>query len=144
MKTKQPKYRFKHVMLLDDSELDNFINEKIIEASCFSEKVYVNSSGTSALEFLSNLVASGPIAKSIYPEVIFTDLNMPVMDGFQFIDKLKSVEGNLGQDCKLIILTSSVLPEDKIRAELVSKNVIFLNKPLTEEMLSSLYLSAVG
>lgn len=135
---KQPKCKFKQVMLLDDNELDNFINEKIIEATYFSEKVYVNSSGTSALEFLSNLAASGPLAKSIYPEVIFTDLNMPVMDGFQFISKLKDMFGKQSLDCKLVVLTSSVYPEDRIKAEEISKNIIFLNKPLTEEMLKSL------
>ena len=138
MKRKEPKFRYKQVMLLDDNELDNFINEKIIEASHFSEKVYLTSSGKSALEFLNNLSVSGKEADTIYPEAIFIDINMPMMDGFQFIDNLKTVSGERVKDCKLIILTSSIYPEDKARALNMSKNITFLNKPLTEEMLNSL------
>src|ERR1041384_951852 len=94
MKRKEPKFRFKQVMLLDDNELDNFINEKIIEASHFSERVYLTSSGKSALEFLNNLNVSGHESDGIYPEAIFIDINMPMMDGFQFIDNLKTVSGD--------------------------------------------------
>jgi len=125
-------------MLLDDNELDNFINEKIIESNNFSEKVYVNSSGKSALEFLSNLKATGEASQSIYPEAIFIDINMPMMDGFQFINNLKAMPGGTPKDCKLIILTSSIYPEDKSKAEQISKDIIFLNKPLTPEMLRAI------
>ena len=62
MKRKEPKCKYKQVMLLDDNELDNFINEKVIEASQFAEKVYITSSGKSALEFLNNLATSALIA----------------------------------------------------------------------------------
>jgi CheY-like chemotaxis protein len=138
MKVKQPKCKFRHVMLLDDNELDNFINEKIIEANNFSEKVYVNSSGRSALEFLTNLNATGSTSDNIYPEAIFIDINMPMMDGFQFINNLKKLPGGTPKDCKLIILTSSIYPEDKNKAMDISKDIIFLNKPLTKEMLSTI------
>ena len=42
MKRKEPSYRYKYAMLLDDNELDNFINQKIIEANFFATKVYIN------------------------------------------------------------------------------------------------------
>jgi CheY-like chemotaxis protein len=138
MKRKEPKYKYKQVMLLDDNELDNFINEKIIEASHFSERVYLTSSGKSALEFLTNLNVTGKESESIYPEAIFIDINMPMMDGFQFIDNLKTIQGEKIKDCKLIILTSSIYPEDRTKAMTISKNITFLNKPLTEEMLNTI------
>ena len=138
MKRKEPKYRFKQVMLLDDNELDNFINEKIIEANHFAEKIYVNSSGKSALEFLNNLATSGPSSDKIFPEAIFIDLNMPMMDGFQFIDNLKNVRGDKVKDCKLVILTSSIYPNDKAKALSISKDIIFMNKPLTNELLKTI------
>ena len=138
MKQKQPTFKFKQVMLLDDNELDNFINEKIIEASHFSEKVYVSSSGKSALEFLANLATLGDTSDAIYPEAIFIDINMPIMDGFQFIDNLQNIPTNKIKDCKLVILTSSIYPEDRAKAQLISKDIIFLNKPLTAEMLNTI------
>ncbi|MCH7535452.1 MAG: hypothetical protein IH948_06850 [Bacteroidetes bacterium] len=55
---KKPKSKFSVVMLVDDNEVDNFINQKMIEGSNFAEHVYVHTSGKSALEFLHNLEKS--------------------------------------------------------------------------------------
>lgn len=125
-------------MLVDDSELDNFINQKIMESSLFAEKVYINTSSKSALEFLTNLAATGEIAAKLYPQIIFIDLNMPIIDGFQFIELLKA-NSNIGvEKYKLVILTSSIHPNDKKRAMEIYDKITFLNKPLTEEMLEAL------
>lgn len=123
-------------MLLDDNELDNFINQKVIEACHFAAKVYVNTSSKSALEFLNNLSISSTDKVDIFPEIIFIDLNMPMMDGFQFIENLKKSQPKKIESLKLVILTSSTNPNDKQRAAEISKNIIFLNKPLTSDMLA--------
>ncbi len=134
---KENKFKHKYVMLIDDDELDNFINEKMVQASCFSENTYITTSGKSALEFLSNIVNNFPNPEIVFPEVIFIDINMPIMDGFQFIQLLKSTFSNHLKYTQLIILTSSVFPEDKERAYELSSNILFMNKPLTEEMLNN-------
>lgn len=138
MKRKDPKFKHKQVLLLDDSELDNFINQKIIEASLFSEKIYVNTSSKSALEFLSNLSILSTGNSDLFPEVIFVDLNMPMMDGFQFIENLQKNLPAKVNELKLAILTSSTNPYDKQRADALSKKIVFLNKPLTQGMLDQL------
>lgn len=125
-------------MLLDDNELDNFINQKVIEASYFASKVYVNTSSKSALEFLNNLSISSTDKLDIFPEVVFIDLNMPMMDGFQFIENLKKNLPKKIESLRLVILTSSTNPNDRQRAAEISKNIVFLNKPLTSEMLAQL------
>lgn len=125
-------------MLLDDNELDNFINQKIIEANFFADKVYVNTGSRSALEFLNNLSISHSETLSIFPQVIFVDLNMPLMDGFQFIENLYKNLPNKKDDLKLIILTSSVNPKDRQKASEISKEIVFVNKPLTKEILDQL------
>jgi CheY-like chemotaxis protein len=138
MKRKEPTYKYRYVLLLDDNDLDNFINQKIIEANHFASKVYVNTGAKSALEFLNNLAISGSDEINLFPEVIFVDLNMPMMDGFQFISHLKK---NLPQKLdlfKLVILTSSVDPNDKQKAAELADNIFFFNKPLTKEMLDQL------
>jgi CheY-like chemotaxis protein len=138
MKIKEPKYKYSNVMLIDDSELDNFINEKTLEANHFAKKIYVHTSAKSALEFLNNLVTMGDKFSEVHPNVIFIDINMPMMDGFQFIDHYKkSSEGQL-QKPKLVILTSSVYNEDRQKANDISEDIIFLNKPLTKAMLDSI------
>ena len=135
MKRKEPKFKYQNIMLLDDNELDNFINEKTIEANYFSKKIYVCSSAKSAIEFLDNIIEMGPNYKEAYPEVIFVDLNMPLMDGFQFIEYFKeNFETKLGNPI-IAILTSSVFSDDVIKASNISKEIIFINKPLTKEIL---------
>jgi CheY-like chemotaxis protein len=130
-----PKTRYKYVMLLDDSELDNFINRKVIESAYFAEKVFVNTSGISALEFFRNMMET---SVEMLPEVIFIDINMPMMDGFQFIENLRSLLQDSISRMRLVILTSSVNPEDQLEAERKFKGITFLNKPLTKEMLDQI------
>lgn len=138
MKRKDPNYRYKHAMLLDDNELDNFINQKMIEAAHFASRIYVNTSSKSALEFLNNLSILSSDSNGIFPEIIFVDLNMPMMDGFQFIENLKKNLPEKFDSLKMAILTSSNNPNDRQRAAGISKNIVFLNKPLSQEMLAQL------
>lgn len=138
MKVKEPNYKYENVLLVDDSELDNFINEKTIEANHFARKIYVNSSAKSALEFLNNLITMGDQFSEAHPDVIFIDINMPMMDGFQFIESFKKIPKNSIKSSKLVILTSSVYHEDRQKALDISDQIIFLNKPLTKEMLEKL------
>jgi CheY-like chemotaxis protein len=138
MKRKEPRYKYNNVMLIDDNELDNFINEKILEANHFSKKIYVNTGARSALEFLNNIVTMGEDYTGTYPEVIFVDINMPIMDGFQFIEYHKKNLDEKMHKPKIVILTSSVYHEDKQKANEISKDIIFLNKPLTQAMLETI------
>ena len=138
MKIKQLKFKYSKVMLLDDNELDNFINTKIIESSHFAENIYVSTNGQSALEFLNNLSIVISNSHPIYPELIFVDLNMPMMDGFQFIEHFIENSKAKGSMPKLVILTSSISEEDKIRAKKISQNIVFMHKPLTQTMLAEL------
>lgn len=138
MKRKEPKYKYANVMLIDDNELDNFINEKTIEANHFAKKIYSNTSAKSAMEFLNNLVTMGEEFSEAYPEVLFVDLNMPMIDGFQFIDHFKKNTEKKLHIPKLVILTSSVYQEDRQKALDISNDIVFLNKPLTKEMLDKI------
>lgn len=138
MKRKEPSYKYENVLLVDDSELDNFINEKTIEANHFAKKIYVNTSAKSALEFLNNLVTMGDQFSDAHPDVIFIDINMPMMDGFQFIESFKKMSENRLRHPQLVILTSSVYHEDRQKAMNISGDIVFLNKPLTKEMLNNL------
>lgn len=138
MQKQESDYKYKYVMLLDDSELDNFINEKMIGISKFSKNVYVNTSSKKALEFLNNLAFTDMFSHELFPEVIFIDLNMPVISGLQFINYLFEMKNENVNNCKLVILTSSIYPDDQKEVNNISKDIIFLNKPLTISALNEL------
>lgn len=75
---------------------------------------------------------------SAMPEVIFIDINMPMVDGFQFIDAFKKTIEKQVNKPKLVVLTSSVFEKDKEKTFSISEDIVFLNKPLTKEMLETL------
>ncbi len=138
MKTKEPKYKFGKVMLLDDNELDNFINQKILESVHFAKNIYVNTSTQSAIEFIRNLTVAPELLSKSLPEVIFIDINMPIIDGFQFITLLKEIPSVNIDVVKLVILTSSLDERDEEKAKTISEDIVFLRKPLTGAMLAAL------
>lgn len=126
-------------MIIDDNELDNFINSKILESARFAKNIYINTNGKSALEFLNNLINStGDAFETLCPEVIFIDLNMPILDGFQFLEHIKKLDNKWLNKSTLVVLTSSAHPDDNKKSLSINKDVVYLNKPLTPEMLQDL------
>ena len=82
---KSPKH--KSVMLVDDSEIDNYINEMIIKGSGFAENVFSYSGAMSSLDFFKNIKAINKLSSDLLPTYLFLDIDMPVLDGFQFLDE---------------------------------------------------------
>jgi len=135
---KGPKMKYEIVMLIDDNDIDNFINEQMVKGCNFSETVYVNTSTRSAVEFLKNLSVNKALRKDHLPSIIFLDINMPILDGFQFIEEFEKLEASLVDSIRIVMLTSSINPSDKERSKQYKSVVGFLHKPLTEEALESL------
>jgi CheY-like chemotaxis protein len=138
MSPKKPVPKHSTVMLIDDSEIDNFINHKMIEGCNFAERVYIHTSSKSALEFLKNLERTGKVPKELVPEIIFLDINMPIMDGFQFIDEFEKLAKEFKQKTRIVMLTTSVNPSDIERSQKNKYIIKYINKPLTQDMLTSL------
>ncbi|MGB0521616.1 MAG: response regulator [Flammeovirgaceae bacterium] len=126
------------VMLIDDNEIDNLINQKMIEATNLSEHIYVHSGAKSAIEFLKNVEKLTDLSGQILPDVIFLDIDMPLMDGFQFLDLFDKLNDNTKQHCKIVMLTSSINPQDIDKSKTYSFVKKYINKPLTQQSLLKL------
>ncbi len=100
------------VMLIDDNEIDNLINQKMIEASGISEHIYTHTGARSAIEFLKNMEKLRDTGKNVLPEMIFLDIDMPLMDGFQFLDEFEKLELETKNHCSVVMLTSAGLIEE--------------------------------
>ncbi len=125
-------------MLIDDSEIDNFINQKMIEGCGFATHVYTHTSVKSALEFYQNLLRVEKISSDLFPKIIFLDINMPFMDGLQFLKEFDKIAGTKHQDVKIVMLSTSMNPKDIEESEKGKRVTTFLNKPLTQAHLNNL------
>ena len=122
------------VLLVDDNDTDNFISKRIIEITKFAEKVIVKNSGKSALEYLESVQNEN----AELPDVIFLDINMPIVDGFVFLFEFEMFPDIIKQKCKIIILSSSNNKRDI--AKIVDNEYVikFITKPLTEKALQEI------
>jgi CheY-like chemotaxis protein len=121
-------------MLVDDNEIDNIINEKIIEANSFADQVLVFQTGQEALDYLKENQESEPDL----PEIVFLDINMPIMDGFQFLEDFEQFSETVRNKCRIIMLSSSISPKDIDRAASSRYVKKYLNKPLNARYLEAI------
>ncbi len=129
--------KFRTVMLIDDNEIDNLINQKMIEAASVTENIYTHTGAKSAIEFLRNMERLD-VAEQVLPDVIFLDIDMPLMDGFQFLDEFEKLSNVAKKKCKIVMLTSSINPQDFNRSKKYTNVKLYLNKPLSHESIIKL------
>ncbi|MTI30099.1 response regulator [Cytophagales bacterium RKSG123] len=119
-------------MLVDDNDTDNFISKRIIEITGFAKEVVIKNSGKSALEYLEE----NKDVEERLPNIIFLDINMPIVDGFVFLYEFESFPNLVKDKCKVIILSSSDNKRDIDKIVNNNHVVKFVTKPLTEVALN--------
>jgi len=125
--------KIKSILLVDDDSINNFINEKLIKRLDIAEEVKVVLNGEEALNLLNGIIDSGKKC----PELILLDINMPVMDGFEFLEAYKSLDFPDKDSIVIVMLTTSTNPLD-IKKLKDSGVFGYVNKPLTDEKLSNI------
>jgi CheY-like chemotaxis protein len=127
------------VLLIDDDEPTNFFNQMIVEDSGCAQQVKAIQSGEEALEYLSSISENDSS-----PDLIFLDINMPAMNGWEFLEQYKKLHPSSKGKVMVVMLTTSLFPEDKSKAEETPEVSGFENKPLTPEKLERILKQYFG
>lgn len=126
--------KIKCILLIDDDKATNFLHREIIMESGLVEKVVEIQSGYEALEYLEKM-ENGQYPQ---PDIIFLDINMPAMSGWEFLEEYDKLDEGKKAKIVVVMLTTSINPDDKDMAK--SKGLVngFYNKPLTFEMIEKI------
>ncbi|MDF2454458.1 MAG: response regulator [Cytophagaceae bacterium] len=124
------KRKLPSVLLIDDDSVTNFLNKKVIEQAKITEHVEVKLNGKEALSFLTDKESS--------PALILLDINMPVMDGWEFLQAYQQEALDKKNKTNIILLSTSSNPDDIERAKSLPFVCDFKSKPLTSEILKEI------
>ena len=125
----QPK--FETVMIIDDNIIDLYISSRMITKNNFGKKVLQYSAAEEALKYLKENQDNIPEL----PQIIFVDIYMPIMSGFEFLEAYDKLPLTLKDRCKVYIISSTIDNEDIARAKSDKNVVLFQVKPINKEFL---------
>ncbi|RXR30641.1 response regulator [Flavobacterium piscinae] len=129
----------KTILCVDDDPITLMLCKKVIKKAEFSEDVMFANNGQEAYELFQTLVSKKNKSEEFQlPQLIFLDLNMPVMNGWEFLDLFNKTISNEFSQTKVIILSSTIDPADYNKAKQYDVVSHFLSKPITVEMLENL------
>jgi CheY-like chemotaxis protein len=117
------------VMLVDDCKATNFIHKLVIEKYGFADSITEFVNGEEAIDYFYTMYGR----KRTAPDLIFLDLNMPVLNGWEFLQQYALLPAEQQAGAVVVMLTTSLNPDDEARATAISGVKAFSSKPLTLE-----------
>ncbi|WP_103865931.1 response regulator [Aquimarina sp. I32.4] len=121
------------VLLIDDDKATNFFNERVVTKHKDFYQVNTVQSGMEALEYLSKVENN----KATSPDLIFLDINMPAMNGWEFLVEFSKLNQKVTEGIKVILLSTSSNPDDVMASAKNHSVDDFINKPLSLDLLDN-------
>jgi CheY-like chemotaxis protein len=126
--------KFNKVLLIEDDPITIMVCDRVLQMNKFGKTIITKTNGQEAIDYLHHLIN----CHDELPEVIFLDINMPVMNGWDFLNELQLLQEKLTLNPLVYMLSSTVDPEDTKRSKMYNNVVGFISKPLTKNHLDNI------
>ncbi|GAB3169372.1 response regulator [Telluribacter humicola] len=126
------------IVLIEDDEVTRMLSGIVIRKASFARNILTFGNGRQALDYYQGLSESNEETRSNYPRLVFLDLYLPVINGWEFLDEFVREYYPLFKETRVVVLSSSVDPSDEIQAKKYPLVLDFKSKPITVQLLESL------
>lgn len=126
--------QIKTLTLIDDDQVFVFLTKKVIEQTNLVDLIKVFDNGLDAFNFLKENKDN----VNALPEIILLDISMPIMNGWQFLEAFALLNPTIGKKITIYICSSSISPDDILRAKTINEITDYIIKPITKDKLIDL------
>jgi CheY-like chemotaxis protein len=125
--------KLNRILLIDDDSITNFLHQSLLETAEIADDILIAETVPEAVKALTEIKSD-----TAFPQLIFVDLNMPGLSGWDFIKEYSQLKIDRNLKSVVVVLTTSLNPDDKKRAENLSAVTEFRRKPLTLGMVDEI------
>jgi CheY-like chemotaxis protein len=133
-------HQIKNILIIEDDQICQFIIRKVIKSTINIENTHLFSNGKIALDYI---IAQLDTPENL-PDVILLDINMPVMNGWQFLDQYSKINELINKNIYIYLLTSSQNPDDLLQSKNSELVIDYIIKPINSEKLIKAFGSTKG